>query len=146
MSVNVSNCLLICSKTRAIFQMQHRSLNRKMETEFKKCQQWTRFIDLKQLLFLPFLKWNLRLQFRTNFQLCSITLIWGERERERERERILASTVKAVKANPDLSLKLLLTFFTLNLLIYAFLITFVMALTYLWTGDVLLRGREDRCD
>ena len=52
-------------------------------------------------------------------------------ERERERERILASTVKAVKANPDLSLKLLLTFFTLNLLIYAFLITFVMALTYL---------------
>ena len=144
MSVNVSNCLLICSKTRAIFQMQHPSLNRKTETEFKKCQQWTRFIDLKQLLFLPFLKWNLRLQFRTNFQLCSITLIWGERERERE--RILASTVKAVKANPDLSLKLLLTFFTLNLLIYAFLITFVMALTYLWTGDVLLRGREDRCD
>ena len=49
----------------------------------------------------------------------------------RETERVLASTFKVVKANLDLSLKLLLTFFTLNLLIYAFLITFVMALTYL---------------
>ena len=74
----------------------------------------------------------------------------GEREREREGgreiERVLASTFKVVKANLDLSLKLLLTFLTLNLLIYAFLITFVMALTYLSTGDVLVRGREDRCD
>ena len=148
MSVNVSNCLLICSKTRAIFQMQHPSLNRKTETEFKKCQQWTRFIDLKQLLFLPFLKWHVRLWFSTNFQNSSITLLWRgrERERERERDRVLASTFEVVKANLDLSLKLLLTFFTLNLLIYAFLITFVMTLTYLWTGDVLLRGREDRCD
>ena len=87
MSVNVSNCLLICSKTRAIFQMQHPSLNRKTETEFKKCQQWTRFIDLKQLLFLPFLKWHVRLWFSTNFQNSSITLIWRGRERERERKR-----------------------------------------------------------
>ena len=69
-----------------------------------------------------------------------------EREGGREIERVLASTFKVVKANLDLSLKLLLTFFTLNLLIYAFLKTFVMTLTYLLTRDVLLKGREDRCD
>ena len=52
-----------------------------------------------------------------------------EREKEKERERDLASTFKVVKANLYLSLKLLLTFFRLSLLIYAFLITFVMVLT-----------------
>ena len=66
-----------------------------------------------------------------------------QRDRHTQRQRVLASTFKVLKSQPAFKVK---TFFALNLLIYAFLITFAMALTYLRTEDALRRGREDRRD
>ena len=67
-------------------------------------------------------------------------------ERQRDRDRVLASTFKVVKSQPRFKFKTSFNFFHIksNYLCIPYNVCYGVDLSL--NGDVLFRGREDKCD